>query len=149
MKNDNFLFYGLLFLVLLIFLILGTGSNKPARNEVCFKENCFDVELAKTPGEKSQGLMFRQDLDPDKGMLFIFSTEDKYPFWMKNMLIPLDIIWINKDKEVVWIAQDVQPCTETCDSIIPEKEAMYVLELNSGTAEKIGLELGDKLYFNF
>ena len=58
------------------------------------------------------GLMFRENMDSDRGMLFIFEKEGEYPFWMKNTLIPLDIIWINKDKEVVFISENAQPCEE-------------------------------------
>ncbi len=91
--------------------------------------------------------MFREKLDLDKGMLFIFEEEGEYSFWMKNTLIPLDIIWINKAKEVVFISGNTQPCQEeySCSSINPGKNAKYVLEINAGIAEKIGLKVGDKI----
>ena len=97
----------------------------------------------------SRGLMFREKMDADKGMLFIFEKEGEYPFWMKNTLIPLDIIWINEDKEVVFISENAQPCNEeySCSSINPGNNAKYVLEINGGISEKIGLKIGDKANF--
>lgn len=110
----------------------------------CIKEACFSVETASSPEELARGLMFREHLDYDKGMLFIFKTEGRHSFWMKNTLIPLDIIWINSEKEIVFIFEDAQPCkNEPCPSIVPDKDAKYVLELNSGAAETFNFSLGD------
>ncbi len=129
-----------------IVLLCGCG---PGMKEVCFKENCFNAELAVTPKERARGLMFREELDADRGMLFIFDSEGIHPFWMKNTLIPLDIIWMDKDKEVVFIKRAAQPCRDgTCPLIHPTKKAKYVLEVNGGTAENIGLNVGDKLSFD-
>ncbi|MFH1036529.1 MAG: DUF192 domain-containing protein [Patescibacteria group bacterium] len=117
---------------------------------VCFNENCFKIELAKTPEEKARGLMFRENLDQDKGMLFIYGEEENLPFTMRNTKIPLDIIWINGNEEIVFVSENSQPChTEVCPSINPEKSAQYVLEINGGIAEKIGLEIGNKIEINF
>jgi uncharacterized membrane protein (UPF0127 family) len=114
--------------------------------QVCFKGNCFSVEIARTEAEKEKGLMFRKELDKKSGMLFIFDKDGIYPFWMKNTIIPLDIIGINENYEVVFINKSVQPCTElTCPIIKPSAMAKYVLEVNSGVSERIGLNLGDKL----
>ena len=119
------------------------------KSRVCIGDNCFYVELVATPYERARGLMFRKHMDPDSGMLFIFEEEDEYPFWMKNTLIPLDMIWINKDREVVFIGKNVQPCESgICPMINPGKKAMYVLELNGGVSDKIGLSVGDKVTFD-
>ena len=115
---------------------------------VCFAENCFFVEIADTPEKKSQGLMYREKLAENRGMLFIFDKEGNYSFWMKNTLIPLDIIWLNENKEVVFIKNNAQPCQNECPAIKPDAEAKYVLEINSGLANKINLNLGDKLIFD-
>ncbi|MDD5146456.1 MAG: DUF192 domain-containing protein [Candidatus Pacebacteria bacterium] len=136
-----------------LFLVLGSilflaffGETK----KVCFGGNCFRVELAQTEAERNKGLMFRDKLGPDRGMLFIFEQEGLYPFWMKNTLIPLDMIWINQNKEVVFIVENVQPCVQDfCPSINPDINASYVLELNAGTANKIGLKVGDTLTMNY
>jgi uncharacterized membrane protein (UPF0127 family) len=93
--------------------------------------------------------MFREHLDPDKGMLFIYKYEGVHYFWMKNTLIPLDMIWINGNREVISISNDVQPCqTSQCPLISPEQKVQYVLELNGGTSDKIELAIGDKITFD-
>lgn len=122
--------------------------SQSENSKVCFGVHCFFVELAETLEEKEMGLMFREKLDLNKGMLFIFEEEKEYSFWMKNTLFPLDIIWINKDREVVFIKNNVLPCGKgDCPSIIPDTKAKYVLELNGGTANKINLKTGDKFDF--
>ncbi|MFH1622177.1 MAG: DUF192 domain-containing protein [Candidatus Omnitrophota bacterium] len=118
--------------------------------QACFKDICFDVELAITPSERNQGLTYKEVLDRDSGMLFVYDKEDKQCFWMKNMLIPLDIIWLNKDKEVVHIQENAQPCEGSlCSEICPEQKAKYVLELNAGTCDLLDLGLGDELSFDY
>jgi uncharacterized membrane protein (UPF0127 family) len=124
--------------------LFAPSSEEKLENRVCFNKNCFFVELVKNSAEQERGLMFRKNLDKDKGMLFIFGKEDNYPFWMKNTLIPLDIIWINKDKKVVSIKENAQPCLESiCQSLNPEVLAKYVLEINGGLAKEINLKIGD------
>lgn len=115
---------------------------------VCFEENCFFVEIADTPEKRTQGLMYQEKLDENKGMLFIFDKEGIYSFWMKNTLIPLDIIWLDENKEVVFMEKNAQPCQNECPAIKPDTKAKYVLEINSGLANKINLKINDKLIFN-
>ncbi|KKS31261.1 hypothetical protein A2380_02530 [candidate division WWE3 bacterium RIFOXYB1_FULL_43_24] len=87
------------------------------------------TEVAETKEELQNGLMNREKLPKNTGMLFIFGMDYKYAFWMKNTLIPLDIIWINEKMEVVDIAREVPPCvTEKCPSYIPQYPARYVVE---------------------
>lgn len=140
-------FVVLIFLVLIItfFLtVLFSSLKKGGNPQVCFENNCFNVELAITPKERSDGLMFREELESDKGMLFIFEEEGNYPFWMENTLIPLDIIWISKNKEVVFISKNTQPCKiSPCPVINPKKFAKYVLEINGGVSEIAGLNEED------
>lgn len=138
------------FLSAVLAISIAVLAKNKKMNQVCFGKNCFDVELATTVAEMSRGLMFRKSLAPNKGMLFIFEKEKNYPFWMKNTLIPLDIIWINENKETVFISENSQPCQEEspCLSIYPDKNAKYILEINGGLAEKIGLKIGDKMNFS-
>jgi len=92
--------------------------------------------------------MFRKNLDKNKGMLFVFNKEGNYPFWMKNTLIPLDMIWINENSNVVFISENNLPCEKTiCSSINPNQNAKYVLEINAGMAEKIGIKTEDIVIF--
>ncbi|MEA3453193.1 MAG: DUF192 domain-containing protein [Patescibacteria group bacterium] len=118
--------------------------------KACFEKNCFSIEIADTPEERNQGLMFRGELAEDKGMLFVFPKQGIYSFWMKNTLIPLDIIWIDEYQKVVFIEKSALPCkTDICESINPKNEAKYVLELKTGTAEAIDLKIGSEFSFEF
>ena len=113
---------------------------------VCFKDKCFKVELAKTSAQRDLGLMGRRELDRDAGMFFIFENEGIYPFWMKNTFIPLDIIWIDNNKKIVYISPNVQPCKSlVCPSLIPSGKAKYVLEINAGICKEINLKVGDEI----
>lgn len=119
-------------------------------SSVCLKNNCFNVQIAETFWEQRHGLMFVKHLPADEGMLFVYDNEGIFSFWMKNTLIPLDIIWINSEKEVVFISENTQPCQSEseCFIIDPGKKAQYVLEINGGLVEKIGLRVGDKVSVN-
>jgi len=146
MKKQSLIFLILIFIIFLISIyIISNQQNK--NSQVCFEENCFEVEIVKTQAEKAKGLMFRKSLEEDKGMLFVFDKEGIYSFWMKNTLIPLDIIWINSNKEVVYIEHNAQPCEEICGSLSPSKNSKYVLEINGGIAERLNMNIESKLEF--
>ena len=135
-------------LILATIIIFACSVAGAATNKVCFKDSCFCVELARTHSARTRGLKFRERLGDREGMLFIFEAEDFYGFWMKDTLIPLDIVWIGENKKVVFIKKNARPCkTEKCRVIYSEQPAKYVLELNAGSVDKIGLELGDTLTF--
>lgn len=100
--------------------------------EICCDDKCFQIELAITPEERWRWLMFRENLAENAGMLFVFEKEDFYSFWMKNTLIPLDMIWLDENLKIVDILS-AEPCkTENCPSYIPRGKAKYVLEVNQG-----------------
>ncbi len=125
-----------------------TEKKESAISKVCFNEKCFNVEIANTPEKQAQGLMNREYLNQDSGMLFIFDTEAEYHFWMKNTLIPLDIIWLDKNRKVVFIEHNAEPCqADPCETFGPGEKAKYVFEINSGLAKKISLKEEDCLEF--
>ncbi|MCF7908159.1 MAG: DUF192 domain-containing protein [Candidatus Omnitrophica bacterium] len=131
----------------LILAVVGCHYDQPSK--VCFKQHCFVVEIAATQEQREQGLMFRKRLDRDRGMLFIFTEEQIHNFWMKNTEIPLDIVWLNKNKEAVFIKENAKPCTlDNCSVLSPDKKALYVLEVSAGIVEDVGLRAGDKLIFD-
>ena len=134
--------------LLIFILILSISVNKNNRPQVCIKQKCFKVEIADSTEEREKGLMHRKLLKEDQGMLFIFEKEDTYTFWMKNTLILLDIIWIDKDKKIVEIKSNILSCKQNpCPSYIPKENALYVLEINAGLAEKYNFEEGDTVNF--
>jgi len=158
-KTKYILVIALLFLAVYFFIGQNNHNKQEKKNsnsqtqknnisKVCFENNCFEVEIADTLEKHAQGLMNRERLNSESGMLFIFDTESKRSFWMKNTLIPLDIIWIDENKKVVFIKHDAEPCkTEKCKTFGPNKNAKYVLEINGGLANKIELTEEDVLEF--
>ncbi len=106
------------------------------------------AELAVTQEERERGLMYRKKLGFDQGMLFVFEEEGFHSFWMKNMLIPLDFIWLDKEKRIVHIEQNVPPCEqEPCPTYTSKVPAMFFLELKAGSVEKRNLKILDRLDF--
>jgi len=106
----------------------------------------INIEIVDTDEKRAMGLMFRKSLPYSSGMLFIFDTEDFHSFWMKNTLIPLDILWLDKEFRIKYYYQNVQPCKSApCASYSPLIKALYVLEVNAGFIRKENLKLDDKL----
>jgi len=104
----------------------------------------FAVDIADTFEERKQGLMWRRSMGKYNGMLFIFDDEAARRFWMKNTLIPLDMIFMDKDYHVVSVVKQAQPCKkDPCDTMSSGKSAKFVLELNGGMADEMGLKEGD------
>ncbi|MDB2682648.1 DUF192 domain-containing protein [Alphaproteobacteria bacterium] len=100
----------------------------------------FEVELALTPAQQQQGLMHRESLDENKGMLFVFPNPSDLGFWMKNTLIPLDMIFIDKDGVVINVHSMAKPKDLT--TVKSKGLAKAVLEINGGLAEKLGIVEG-------
>ncbi len=125
--------------------------------EVCLRDVRVRAEIADTPDKREKGLMFRQELAEDQGMLFIFKEEAVHGFWMKNVNFPLDIIWMDKDKRIVDIKPNLKPCRQergtsdgghiekSCESYFPREKAFYVLEVKSGFADRHQISVGDKI----
>ncbi len=104
-----------------------------------------EVELARTEREKKTGLMYRKNLPPDHGMLFVYDNAKMRTFWMKNTYIPLDIIFIAPDKTIAGIVKNAEP--ETLDSRGVNRPSKWVLEVNGGQAARHGLQAGDRALF--
>jgi len=105
----------------------------------------FKVELARTPEQLEQGLMYRRSLAADAGMLFEFGHVEPVTFWMKNTLIPLDMLFIAADGEVEGIHERAEPLSE---AMIPsEYPVLAVLELKGGTVERLGIKPGDRVLY--
>jgi len=103
----------------------------------------FDVEMARTPAQMAQGLMFRNSLAPDAGMLFIHETDRVASMWMKNTLIPLDMVFIAADGRIADIRERAQPHSlETISSAVPVRA---VLEIGGGMASRLGIRRGDRV----
>jgi hypothetical protein len=102
------------------------------------------VQIADTEPRRVRGLMFQDQLPLDQGMIFVFDKPGLYPLWMLNMQFSLDMIWFDKDGKVVHIEKDVPPCKTpleiaACQSIVPDGQALYILEVTSGFVDNANI----------
>lgn len=102
--------------------------------------NSIDVEIAETDETRHRGLMFRDKMEQNQGMLFIFNAEEPQGFYMKNTLIPLDIIFVNAKKEIIKIYKNTTPLSE--EDLPSIKPTLYVVEVNGGYCDKNGIKEG-------
>lgn len=107
------------------------------------QRHAFRVEWANTPESQARGLMFRRSMPANQGMWFDFMREQPISMWMKNTFIPLDMLFVNADGVIQHIHERAIPHNET--TISPPRPARYVLELNGGTASRLGLRAGDRV----
>lgn len=107
-------------------------------------KGALTVEVADTKSSREQGLSFRKSMRDDEGLLFVFDVPGRYGFWMKDMNFPLDIVWINQNGVVVEVQRNLLPESYP-KTFINASEASYVLEVNKGIAEKLGLYIGSKV----
>ena len=118
-------------------------SAEPAKEaQVVVNDKAMQVAIADTPDKRSLGLSLRDSMPRDRGMLFVFDEEGVYAFWMKNMEFNLDIIWINSTGTVVQVEKNLKPCLDICPSYESGKPALYVLEVNAGVSDELGIREG-------
>lgn len=106
----------------------------------------FRVEVARSPQEHERGLMYRAHLDADAGMLFLFDHPSLLTFWMKNTLIPLDMLFLDADRKIVGIVENAEPQTLTARRV--EAPAQYVLEIGGGLSARLGIRPGATAEFH-
>ena len=106
----------------------------------------YRLELALTPEDQAQGLMYRESLPPNAGMLFVFDQPAPHHFWMKNTMIPLDMIWMDDAGKVTYVSADTPPCkADPCATYGPDSPAKQVLEIAGGKAKEEGVKVGATL----
>jgi uncharacterized membrane protein (UPF0127 family) len=136
-------------LSLLLALAIGPGARAGTPSvppSVTLHGTRFVVELATDEASREHGLMARTQLAQDRGMLFVFPDTQPRWFWMKDTLIPLDILYFDDGRKLVSMQLDVPPCkADPCATYPSDKPARYVLELSAGTVRRIGAHVGDKL----
>ena len=143
-------------LLLLSFLVVAWGGTAQAQtglatfttdsleiDTVAGGHYTFKVEVAETPEQRAQGLMFRQQLAGDAGMLFLFGSSEVRAMWMKNTLIPLDMLFIDETGKIVRIEQRTVPHSER--AIVSGGPVAAVLEVNAGTASRLMIKPGDRV----
>ncbi len=103
----------------------------------------FDVEVMRNDADRARGLMFRRSMAPNRGMLFDFERVEPVAMWMKNTYLPLDMLFIRPDGTVARIAADTEPLSTA--TILSGEPVLAVLELNAGTAARLGIRAGDRV----
>jgi len=129
--------------------IAGAESPAPKWGTVSLPSGAtLNVEVADTPLLQERGYMFRERVPEGEGMVFLLDTLDLHPFWMKNCLTALDILWMDENWKVIHIASRVPPCREEpCPVYSPMQKSRFVLEVAPGAAGRLGLKLGDHLTY--
>ena len=140
-------------------LLLSCGKSNPASDPARLPTipvtlpngKTIRAELATAPADQQRGLMFRAELASDRGMLFVFPQPDRRPFWMFQTKIPLDILWLDASRSIVFLSANTPPCPsdrpEDCPNFGGGEVSQYVLELAAGAAAANGLKIGDRLRF--
>jgi len=109
------------------------------------------AETMMNRADLTRGMMFRDSLAPDRGMLFLFPQTGRYKSFMFQVRIPLDVIWLDRDRRIVEIVPNAPPCTADAGGDCPlyggNADSVYMLELNAGMAAKLGIKVGDTLQF--
>ena len=128
-------------------LVLGTAAARaePLVIHTGGSAYKFEVEVVTTPDTRAQGLMFRKSMAANAGMLFIYPGEQAVSFWMKNTLIPLDMLFLKADGSIAHIAHNAVPMDET--PIDSGAAVKAVLEVNGGTANALGIKEGDRVEY--
>ncbi len=140
--------FPLLLLLVVLLLAPATRAAEFPKGELTIEtaggaRHAFQIEIAVTPAQRAQGLMFRTSLAPNAGMLFVYETEGQIAMWMKNTFISLDMVFISRRGEILRIAERTEPhSTATIPSGRPAKG---VLELSAGTAAELGIAPGDRI----
>jgi hypothetical protein len=121
------------------------GQTLPISAKATMAGQVIQLEVARTPQQQQMGLMYRTSLADDRGMLFLFNPPQPINFWMKNTLIPLDMVFM-LDGVVKAIVADVPPCkTSLCPTYGPNTPVNQVIELRGGRAAELGLKAGDRV----
>ncbi|MEX2016957.1 MAG: DUF192 domain-containing protein [Candidatus Pacearchaeota archaeon] len=120
-------------------------------SKVCIEDKkCFVIEIADSDEERALGLGGRESLDENKGMLFVFEEEVMPGFWMKDMKFPIDIIWIDSNREIIGIQENLQPCSNIvlCPAVYPSHPIKYVLEINANLSDRDNITEGNIVKFS-
>jgi len=140
----------MIFLSLALVCVLSLQTPADGKFVIVFLPDGTPIkaELALDAAARARGVMFRDRMDEDQGMLFVFEREELNSFWMLNVKFPIDILWLDANRRVVHIEQAVPPCPkEPCPSYPTPKPALYVLELKSGVSAAHKIKLYDRMEF--
>lgn len=141
-------FFAVIAVVVIALAVFSVREPAPAPTvAVVGEEQAYSlatIEVVRTPAERQQGLSNRADIPEDYGMLFVFEEEGDYGFWMKDMLVSIDMLWLADDGAIIGITADVSPDTYP-QTFHPPSPVRYVLETRAGEAQRKGWSIGTKL----
>ena len=136
----------IIFIILLLLIISAYISVKNRNEGLIINNKKIELLIANNDYLRQKGLSDRESIPENTAMLFVFDKADKYGFWMKDMKFPLDIVWLNEKKEIVYLLQNIKPDTYP-DTFFPIDNAMYIIEFNAGFSEKNNIKVGNVLNF--
>ena len=138
---------GLALILVVIFTVYSAINFRPT-TEIRLGLALYQMKPAVTNAARQQGLSGVKQLGTNDGLLMVFPSDDTWGIWMKDMKIPLDIIWLNNQKKVIYIVNDASPSLGTSTTFRPEVPAKYVLEVSAGTIKHNSIKVGDVASFN-
>lgn len=136
----------LMVIALVVFVIL--PNMLQTTNSLRIGDGIFRARIASNQTEREKGLSGVGKLEPDQALLMLFPTEGKWNIWMKDMLVPIDIVWLDKDKKVIFIVKEAQPEASTSTIFEPKAPAKYVIELPAGTVDSKAINLNATAIFD-
>lgn len=123
-----------------------TQSSGYTKKPISLGNTNINADIADTESLRQLGLSGRESLAEDRGMLFVFQDDDPHSFWMKDMLFPIDIIWLSSDKKVIYIAKNAKPESYP-SSYRPTDDSRYVIEVPSGFSDRHNISVGSNVSF--
>ena len=136
----------ILFFVVALLIIVAVLYKFDYKSTVLIDGNIFSVEVVDTKPLLEKGLSGHAPLSQNQGMLFVFQKPDKYGFWMKDMLFPIDIVWIGANWRVIHIERNLSASTYP-EVFSPQSDSLYVLEIPAGQSDSVGIKVGDKVTY--
>jgi uncharacterized membrane protein (UPF0127 family) len=144
-RRKDIFSWGLIVLVLLLVAAAAVYILWPQLQPhatVRIGDGVFAAKVVNTPADRAKGLSGTDNLRQDQAMLFVYDTDDKQAIWMKDMNYPIDIVWLDKDKKVVYIVKNAPPESYPYETFIPKQDARYVLELPAGSVGQKSITIG-------
>ena len=141
-------------LIVLVLLLVGAATlyimwpQLQPHATVRIGDGVFAAKVVKTPEDRTKGLSGTSELRKDQAMLFVYERDNKWAIWMKDMNYPIDIVWLDKNKKIVYIVKNAPPESYPYEQFTPKQDARYVLELPAGTVGQKSIVIGKDAVFD-
>lgn len=148
LRRNKLVYIAGVVLALVLTVELVYASHDDSETNVSVGKGVYSVRVASSQSSREKGLSGTSKLESDRGMLFVFAQSAPWGIWMKDMKYPIDIVWLDQGKHVVYVVEQAEPASYPSETFHPDSEARYVLELPSGTAKEDGIRVGGQAEFN-